>query len=252
MEPIGHRSRSFPVESDASASQTDGSELVCREPAASVNECREEEVSLACQSPAVRSLVERHTSAAPLPAPAPEQARGGATPPSDNNAHRTMQRDSLEPYAASGRTANGDGWFAGAAAVKTRDPRTGLDAELLTGSAQVGKQNELQAGVMRVGFSSGEPSGWTFSASAEAMTVRANAGIHNDDGSHGANLGAIATGAGIEATIGYSGWSVTAGVSLSAGGAASSGERNIDGDDVPERCFKVSYGPTTLGFCSEL
>jgi hypothetical protein len=103
----------------------------------------------------------------------------------------------------------------------------------------------------RVGYS-GERDGVSFSVAGEVLTARANAGIHNDDGSEGANLGALATGAGVEATVGYSGWSVTAGASISAGVAVSSGERNVDGDDVPERCFKASIGPATLGFCSEL
>jgi len=73
------------------------------------------------------------------------------------------------------------------------------------------------------------------------------------DGSHGCNAGAAATAIGLEATVEYSGWSFTFGEALSMGGGFSSGEaRDIDGDGSPERCFKGSLGPYTVGFCTEL
>jgi hypothetical protein len=56
----------------------------------------------------------------------------------------------------------------------------------------------------------------------------------------------------VETTVAYSGWSATLGASVSLGMAVSSGERNIDGDETPERCFKLSIGPATAGFCTEL
>jgi hypothetical protein len=87
----------------------------------------------------------------------------------------------------------------------------------------------------RVGYS-GERDGVSFSVAGEVLTARANAGIHNDDGSEGANLGALATGAGVEATVGYSGWSVTAGASISV----------LDGARAkPERAERVSQSIET-------
>ena len=78
-------------------------------------------------------------------------------------------------------------------------------------------------------------------------------GSQNDDGSKGENFGLGYTSQGVEATAEYKGWSLTAGVAESIGFSISSGEaRDIDGDGVRERCFKMSLGPFTLGECDEL
>ena len=89
--------------------------------------------------------------------------------------------------------------------------------------------------------------------SGELAYVSANLhlGSQNSDGSKGENIGAMATAVGLEATAEYSGWSLTAGLSLSAGASVSSGERDVDHDRRPERCFEVSFGPLTLGECDE-
>jgi len=174
-----------------------------------------------------------------------------ATPATDNNAARTRERNSSGFYADAGYTRSGDGVFAGLAARKTADPEGGDELELLSASVQLGAQNELQAGVARAGDSV-EYEGIRGSVAVELLTTRINGGIHNDDDSVGANLGAMSTAAGLEVTVAGGGWQLTVGASISSGIAVSSGERNIDGDATVERCFKGSAGTLTLGFCSEL
>jgi len=87
----------------------------------------------------------------------------------------------------------------------------------------------------------------------DVLNANAHLGSQNDDRSQGENVGAVATGIGLEATAEYSGWSLTAGLSASLGASVSSGEeRDLDGDGKSERCFKLSFGPLTLGECDEL
>jgi hypothetical protein len=87
----------------------------------------------------------------------------------------------------------------------------------------------------------------------DVLNANLHLGSQNDDGSRGENIGAGANAVGVEATAEYSGWSLTAGLSLSVGASVSSGEqRDLDGDGNAERCFKVSFGPLTLGECDEL
>jgi hypothetical protein len=180
-----------------------------------------------------------------------ESEASEATPATDNNAARTRERNSSGFYADAGYTRSGDGVFAGVAALKTRDPASGAEVEVFSGSVQLGAQNELQAGMARIGRSVGGES-LRASVAVDVLTTRVNGGIYNDDDSVGANLGAMNTAVGIEVTAGGGGWQATVGVSASVGVAVSSGERNIDGDATIERCFKGSIGALTLGFCSEL
>jgi hypothetical protein len=236
MEPVSNRSSSRSLESNAA-------DLESREPPPEPLTSQPPVSSSLEPDPGVRALTSGYRSPSALMTPKQ------ATPPSENNALRTTQRDSAAPYAASGRTSPGDPW-AGAAALKTREPRSGVAAEVFTASAQLGTQTELQVGLARVGLS-GAYRGTNLSVAVETISARLNGGTQNDDGSKGANVGAMATGAGIEATVEYSGWAATAGLSISAGVAVSSGDRDADGDGVPERCFKASIGPATLGFCSE-
>jgi len=87
----------------------------------------------------------------------------------------------------------------------------------------------------------------------DVLSADVHLGSQNDDGSQGENVGAVLNGIGGEVTAEYGGWSLTAGVSASLGASVSSGEgRDLDGDGKPERCFKVSFGPFTLGECDEL
>jgi hypothetical protein len=175
-----------------------------------------------------------------LPPPSP-------TPPgsaANNNAQRTDERLGVAPYASAGRTAAGDSLYAGAALLKGRDA-SGAAIEVLSASAQVGAQNELQFGFQRVAGTSGALSG-----SVETFSARANVGIYNDDGSVGRNIGVGVTAVGFEGTIG-SGTSVTYGVGAGLGAGGSVGTRDGDRDGKNELCGRVSVGPITLGLCVE-
>ncbi|HWZ87950.1 MAG TPA: hypothetical protein VNW92_03845 [Polyangiaceae bacterium] len=123
--------------------------------------------------------------------------------------------------------------------------------EILSASVQAGAEEGAQIGVAHA---AGQTSvlGLNVSGSADAATLRINLGERNDDGSTGANVAALATLGGAELTVEHSGWSGTFGLSASLGAAVSSGTRDVDGDGVPERCFKASIGPATLGVCTEL
>jgi hypothetical protein len=169
------------------------------------------------------------------------------TPPAstaNNNAQRTSERPLAAPYADAGRTGAGDSVFAGAALIKGRD-RSGVDVEVLSGSAQLGVQTEVQLGFQRVAGGGGILSG-----SVETFSLRANVGKYNDDGSTGFNLGASATAVGFEGTVGGAS-SLTYGVSAGASMGGSIGTRDSDGDGRTEVCGRVAIGPATLGLCLE-
>ena len=96
-------------------------------------------------------------------------------------------------------------------------------------------------------------SGLHLAGGIDILNANAHLGEKNEDGSQGANVGIGATLLGLEGSAEYKGCSLTLGVSGSWGGSIASGEgRDIDGDGVPERCFKMSLGPFTLGECDEL
>ncbi len=96
-------------------------------------------------------------------------------------------------------------------------------------------------------------SGLHLKIAMEEFHANVHLGSQNADGSQGENIGAMVTLVGAEVTAEYSGWSLTAGLSSSAGASVSSGEgRDRDSDGKAERCFSVSYGPVTLGECDEL
>jgi len=135
--------------------------------------------------------------------------------------------------------------YAGVAALKGRDPKSGLEVEVGSASGQVGTQTEFQAGLVRIGRSTRDGS-----VAIESFTLRANAGIYNDDGSVGLNAGAQATALGGETTFGTA-TSVTVGVSAGVGVAGSVGVRDADKDGKHEICVKGSYLAGTLGICVE-
>jgi hypothetical protein len=90
-------------------------------------------------------------------------------------------------------------------------------------------------------------------AKGDLVNAGAHAGALNEDGSHGGNVGAGLNLVNGEIDLDYKGWSFSLGLGLSLGGSIASGEgRDLDGDGVPERCFKMSLGPLTLGECDEL
>jgi hypothetical protein len=123
--------------------------------------------------------------------------------------------------------------------------------EILSASVQAGAEAGAQIGVVHT---AGQTSalGLNLSGGVDVATLRINLGERNDDGSKGANVGAMATLGGGELTVEHSGWSGTFGLSVSAGIAVSSGTRDVDGDGVPEHCLKVSAGIFTVGGCAEL
>lgn len=134
--------------------------------------------------------------------------------------------------------------YAGVALVKGRDP-SGAAVEVLSASAQLGAQTELQVGLQRVAGTHGALTG-----SVETFTLHANAGIHNDDGSVGLNIGVGATAVGFEGTAGDA-TSVTYGVGAGVGAGASVGARDVDRDGKTELCARLSFGPVTVGACVE-
>lgn len=237
-DPI-NSSRS-PVSADSSYDpHLDEAGKVSRADAASSSQAE----PVAAGSPAVPLLV----SALPRPPSVlPPPSTSAAESAANNNAQRTSEHNGLSPYASAGTTAAGDSVYVSAAALKGRDARTGFEAEILSLSAQVGAQNELQASLVRVGGAGGIIG----AASAEAITARASAGIHNDDGSTGLNLSLGATGVAGEVTLGSAN-SVTCGGAASAGGGASLGVRDADHDGKPELCGRVSWGAFTVGICLE-
>jgi hypothetical protein len=197
--------------------------------------------------PAVSKLV----SAVPPPASSLPPAASAPLAEAHNNAQRTTERAGSAPYAAAGWTGSAhDSLFAGVAALKGRDPKTGIEVEVFSASAQVAVkadgENEAQVGMARMGIS-----GKHGSATTEFFTARLNSGAHNDDGSKGINVGALATIAGMEGTLNIGAGSLTLGLAAGTGEAFSAGARDIDGDGVSEWCAKASIGELTLGFCTD-
>lgn len=190
----------------------------------------------ATSSPAVPKLV---SSVSP-----PLSVLPPAASTANNNAQRTSERLGLAPFAAAGATGSGDAVFAGVAVIKGHD-KAGVDIEVLSASAQIGKQTEAQLGFQRISGSRGALSG-----SVETFTARANVGIYNDDGSKGLNFGVGATAVGLEGTFGTA-TSVTYGVAGGVGVAGSIGVRDIDHDGKTELCARASWGPVTAGICVE-
>jgi hypothetical protein len=191
------------------------------------------------------SAVPRLVSSVPPPPSAlPPSLPTPAAPAANNNAQRTDERLGVAPYLSAGKTAAGESVYAGAALVKGRDA-SGAVVEVLSASAQLGAQTELQVGLQRIAGTHG-----TLSGGVETFTLRANVGIHNDDGSVGLNIGAGATAVGFEATAGGAN-SATYGVGAGVGAGASVGVRDVDRDGKAELCARLSFGPVTVGACVE-
>ncbi|HXK17705.1 MAG TPA: hypothetical protein VNG33_07875 [Polyangiaceae bacterium] len=197
---------------------------------------------VASTPPAVTLLV----SSVSAPASALPPVSKSPTPSTaNNNAQRTTELSGLGPYASAGPTGAGDAVYAGVALLKGRDAKSGLEVEVLSASAQRGFQEEFQAGLIRLGRSPGGGS-----VNLESFTVRANGGCHNDDGSTGLNVGALATALGAEVTVGGAN-SVTLGLAAGAGEAGSIGVRDVDHDGNREVCIKATFDVLTLGACVE-
>lgn len=137
--------------------------------------------------------------------------------------------------------------------VRGEDPEVSPAVELLTARFRL-KNDQFEATVGAPPMmDAGTLGSVRLSGRLDYLSANVHLGSQNEDGSKGENVGAMATGVGLEATVEYDGWSLTAGISLSAGASISSGaDRDVDQDGAPERCFQVSFGPLTLGECDEL
>jgi hypothetical protein len=115
-----------------------------------------------------------------------------------------------------------------------------------------GAQVDVQTGLPQL-VDRGTLSNLHVTARGDLLNASAHLGVLNEDGSHGANAGAGANLVNGELTLDYRGWSFSMGLGVSLGGSiASGGGRDLDADGVPERCFKMTLGPLTLGECDEL
>jgi hypothetical protein len=170
--------------------------------------------------------------------------------PAFDNARRTAAREA-SPYADAGVTRYGTAVFCGIAADKGTAYDGKTSREVLSASAQLGVETEVQAAVVRGGLSVADGN---VTASVDVGTVKANLGVLNGDGSYGLNAGAVATIASAEVTIGVGGYSLTAGVGAGAGLEASAGLRDADGDGRSELCVRFGGafgGKVVLGTCIE-
>ncbi|MFC1705882.1 hypothetical protein ACFL59_03555 [Planctomycetota bacterium] len=165
-----------------------------------------------------------------------------------DDAQQTSTRTSPAPHADAGVSDSGDSVYAEAAAISGRDSQSGIEVDAFGVRGEVGAQNEASVVMARVGASSDDG---TDRIAMDVFSGRANIGIHNADGSTGANAGAMATAVGVEGTVGHSGNSVTGGLSLSAGAEGSVGIRDQDGDGSKEVCARVSLMFFTVGGCVE-
>jgi hypothetical protein len=226
--------------------------------------CREEAQATTAPAKAASStepkpqIASHDDAVAQLPAREIDYSQmAAATPkPTNSNLERTTARDGVAPYAAAGATTSGDAVFAGAALLKGRNSESGIEAEVLTGSVQVGLETEAQVGLLRIGASKDDG---TASATVDAFTARAAIGIHNPDGSTGLNLGLSATTLGFEGSHTFgssapkeiSGRSDTGGAALGVGGEASIGLRDADHDGRLELCVRMGAKVGTIGYCLE-
>jgi len=131
--------------------------------------------------------------------------------------------------------------------AKAGDKKEGAALRVLSASARAGCEVEAKGEVAHGSYTAPFAK-----VEAELLSARAAIGAMNDDGSVGVNATLMATAAAAEGTLQYSGWSVTLGASLSMGAAVSDGIRDIDRDGSPEQCRRLSIGPVTVGFCTEL
>lgn len=171
-----------------------------------------------------------------------------------SNAQRMREREltsDSKPFAEYGKFAGGRGDYAGFAIAQGRNSETAFEGELVSGSVQVGVQNEAQVTGVRLGVSSEDG---TNSAQVRAAEAIAHIGLHNSDGSIGLNAGASATAVGAEVTVGHSGNSATVGASAGYGVDGSIGLRDADDDGHGEVCVRATAEAGiggTVGLCVE-
>ena len=212
-------------------------------------------ISSSCLPPSLSSEVESELTCEPAPTPTPP----AAAPPT--TANRCVDPDPASDGASSSSTAaqtlstdylRADHSKLIAAAAPPAASTSPTTQTFFAQKYGPGAQIQPELGASRTHFQ-GTLDGVHLSGTLDIITAGLHLGVLNDDGSHGANVGAGATLVGAEITAEYHGYSFTFGESLSLGASVSSGGgRDIDGDGIEERCFKGSLGPLTLGFCDEL
>ena len=182
-----------------------------------------------CEQP-----VENQTSA---PAPAPKA-----------QTKDTYTR--IDSTARAGINEQGD-VEARAAALYGRDSKTGIEMDVFSAYAQTGGQTGVGVRMAKVGVSSDNGAN---SASMDVFSATVNGGTRNRDGSRGVNAEVAATAIAAEGTVGYSGNSLTGGVSIGVGANVGAGIRDQDGDGSSELCVNASVKllvGVQLGFCVE-
>jgi hypothetical protein len=138
----------------------------------------------------------------------------------------------------------------------------GFDSELIlhTGKGELGNEGEifgLSGKLSRDEFTiqgavgRAQIEGRLGSVSAEALAFKASSGTVNPDGSVGRNLALGTTVVGIEGTLNLGANSVTGGLSAGAGVELGIGTRDLDKDNRPEFCARVSALILTVGLCIE-
>lgn len=173
---------------------------------------------------------------------------GSGTPPTkptkstDSSDQRTSARDEISPYSDYGVTSSGDAVFASGALLKGRDPKTGIEVDLLSASMQVGLETELQARLVSVGGSSDDG---TKSGGMDIVSARAAVGIHNPDGSTGLNVSLSGNIIGVQISGTHDGEGGALGVGAGVGAEGFVGFGDSDSDGRPE--FSARFSGKVLG-----
>jgi hypothetical protein len=160
---------------------------------------------------------------------------------------------SVVGYDHTGPSAEGDSQRAEVAFVKSSNPSGALQGsslEVLGVVAQAGKQDNHELIAMRSTLALSR-AGFGLSVITDGPSLRANLGVHDDDGSLGGNVGLGANALGFEATLSTPVGSVTYGDGLSLAASGSIGVRDADHDGKPEFCTKFSIPAYTFGACLE-
>ena len=222
------RSRS---ESNATFDSESYETVTCREPPKSTSSVGTND-DAACHAPSTAGETREPASTSNESA-----ATSGRTSP-----------DTIQTFVA---TSEAD-WptiHAEAFAIKGRDPRTGIEAEVFSAGARTSvMQDEAQVGMARVGRSS-DDGHWA--ARGQVFTAKAYSGTENADGTTGLNLGVGVTsvGADVKGTLGPV--SATVGVSAGASLGGSIGVGDTDADGVSEACVRAEWAIWTAGGCVE-
>jgi len=188
-----------------------------------------------CQAP---------TSAAPAPSSANscEVPAASADPAASSGAARLVQRFSGTNYSSLLASSASPAAPPPTIATPSRPPVLTVRPD----------QIDVQTGIPQF-VNHGAIGNLHVTAKGDLLNAGAHIGSLNEDGSRGENEGVSANLVNGEVTLDYSGWSFSLGLGVSLGGSIASGEgRDLDKDGVPERCFKMTLGPLTLGECDEL